>query len=313
MTPLRDHGGGIDAAIAQFGGTRDEWLDLSTGINPMPYTLPTFSQMDWATLPDKEQFKRLEHAARAFWNIPPEAAVLAGPGASAFIARIPHLSVTRGAVHIIDETYNEHAAAFRAAGWCVELGGKNASVTVHPNNPTASFVTESDIPQTPLTIIDESFCDIAPDQSHIAKAAEAGTIILKSFGKFWGLAGLRLGFAIGDPALIAELRETLGPWQVSGPALATGIAALSDHNWAQETRARLRLDAQRMDDLMAAAGAKPKAGTTLFQIYEVDNAQQWQERFASHKILTRIFPYSDKWLRLGLPASDRWPQLEAAL
>lgn len=314
----RDHGGGIDAAMAHYGGARHDWLDLSTGINPQPYPLPTFPPHSWASLPDKAAFADLESAARTFWNIPSHAAVLAAPGASSLIARIPHLSGVSPngkQAQIAQITYNEHAAAFRAAGWDVrESGPADARVIVHPNNPTAAFWpgTDERAGDRPLLVIDESFCDIAPNRSLISKAGP-GVLILKSFGKFWGLAGLRLGFAIGDPTLIAQLRETLGPWQVSGPAITTGIAALNDQNWATATRTRLYDDADRLDSLMQAAGATPTAGTGLFQLYSVDDALAWHRRLAQHHILTRTFPYSKTMLRLGLPAPDRWHQLETAL
>lgn len=313
MNSKRDHGGGIDAAIAQYGGSRDKWLDLSTGINPTPYPLPAFSAESWGALPDRDQFDQLETAARKFWNVPKEAAIIAAPGASSLIARIPHLDVPKGSVHLIQETYNEHAAAFRAAGWDVDPNGGDAFVTVHPNNPTARFASTSDFPNTLLTVIDESFCDVAPSRSLISRSTVPGTIILKSFGKFWGLAGMRLGFAIGDPKLIAQLRETLGPWQVSGPAITTGIAALSDPDWARNTRNHLARDAGRMDDLLLESGAKKLGGTTLFQLYHVDNAQKWQDKLAKGHVLSRVFPYSEHYLRLGLPAANRWQQLEGAL
>ena len=131
--------------------------------------------------------------------------------------------------------------------------------------------------------------------------------------KFWGLAGARLGFAMGDPALIAKLAEALGPWQVSGPALTVGAAALADRDWADATGARLASDSNRLDALMVARGAKVVGGTSLFRLYEVDDAARWQERLARGHVWSRIFPYSKTWLRLGLPAPDRWGQLEAAL
>lgn len=313
MHSKRDHGGGIDAAMAQYGGSRAQWLDLSTGINPVPFPLPDFSPMSWETLPDRNQFRNLEAAARKFWNVPESADILAAPGASALIARIPHLDVAKGVASVIQETYNEHAAAFRSAGWEVDPTGRDAYVTVHPNNPTAEFTEARNLPQSPLTIIDESFCDVAPDRSLMTRATLPGTIILKSFGKFWGLAGMRLGFAIGDPALIAQLRKTLGPWQVSGPAITTGIAALSDPEWAKTTRQRLASDAARLDGLLQKSGAKKLAGTTLFQLYHVDDAKRWQDKLARGQVLSRIFPYSENYFRLGLPAPDRWQQLEDAL
>ena len=140
-----------------------------------------------------------------------------------------------------------------------------------------------------------------------------GVLVLKSFGKFWGLAGLRLGFAIGDPALIAQLREAVGPWQVSGPALEIGARALTDHDWAMQTRTALAQDASRLDELLIRHGAKLVGGTTLFRLYDVENAAKWQERLAHGRVWSRIFPYSDRWLRLGLPPQRGWGQLEAAL
>ena len=131
----RDHGGGLDGAIAQYGGRRADWLDLSTGINPTPYPVGEISSDAWNALPDKVAFKTLERAARQFWSVPDQADVLAAPGASALIARIPLLQA-KGQVVIEGPTYNEHAAAFRAHGWVVrEAGQGTARVIVHPNNP----------------------------------------------------------------------------------------------------------------------------------------------------------------------------------
>ena len=138
-------------------------------------------------------------------------------------------------------------------------------------------------------------------------------IILKSLGKFWGLAGLRLGFAIGDPVLIGQLKEMLGPWPVSGPALAAGRTALADMDWANATRQRLYVDVARMDATVQMKGAELIGGTALFRLYRVDDAAAWQDRLAQGRVWSRVFPYSKTWLRLGLPAPDRWAQLEAAL
>ena len=307
----RDHGGGVDAAAARYGGTRADWLDLSTGINPVPYPVGAFDMDAWTALPDKGAQQALIAAAREFWQVPEGAAVLAAPGASALIARIPALAA-KGCVDIPRPTYNEHAAAFEAAGWQLSDTQAEARVIVHPNNPTGQFYDEEPT-GTALHIIDESFCDIAPDRSLIKHATQPGTVILKSFGKFWGLAGVRLGFAIGDPALIVRLEQMLGPWPVAGPALRIGRQALTDQKWAEETRARLTADSTRLDQLMTGAGAKLHGGTPLFRLYEVEDAAQWQTRFAEAQIWTRIFPYSPHFIRLGLPAPDQWHRLEALL
>ena len=307
----RDHGGGLDAAVARFGGPRAAWIDLSTGINPVPYPLPDLPPATWTALPDTLATNALEKAARAFWQIPDGAAVLAAPGASALIARIPAL-MPAATVAIPGPTYNEHAAAFAAHGWHITEQSREAIVVVHPNNPNGRLWSAAEL-SARLTVIDESFSDVASSGSHINLSARPGTLILKSFGKFWGLAGVRLGFAIGDPALIASLADSLGPWPVSGPALALGTAALQDTKWADAARARLNTDANRMDALMIRNGARVVGGATLFRLYTVDSASTWQNSLARARIWSRIFPYSSHWLRLGLPAPDQWDRLEAAL
>ncbi len=308
----RDHGGGVDAAAARFGGQRADWIDLSTGINPQPYPIPALPADAWNALPDAAAQTALEDAARAFWQVPAGTALLAVPGASSAIARIPALAQP-GTVRIPGPTYNEHAASFAESGWeVVEKGDTDAAVHVHPNNPNGRLWSKTQT-TAPLSIIDESFCDITPDATLIAQATTPGTLILKSFGKFWGLAGLRLGFVVGDPALVAELRQMLGPWPVSGPALHIGAAALRDTDWADATRTRLATEADRLDTLMTGAGAQIVGGTPLFRLYEVDDAQAWQVRLAEHHIWTRVFPYNPRWLRLGLPAPDGWARLEQAL
>lgn len=308
---LRDHGGGLDGAAARFGGARSDWIDLSTGINPVPYPIGALDQNDWTALPDAGAFDALTSAARAFWKIPNDAAILPAPGASSLIARIPALA-SAGRVDIPAPTYNEHGAAFNAQGWTISSNAPSARVLVHPNNPDGRMWQERDV-SAPLTVIDESFCDIAPEESLIHLANRPGVIVLKSFGKFWGLAGLRLGFAIGDPALLARLNDFIGPWAVSGPALRIGALALDDQQWATQTRARLDADAKRLDGLVAAHGAPLVGGTPLFRLYDVGDASHWQKTLAQAQIWSRIFPYSDRWLRLGLPAPNQWPRLSAAL
>ena len=304
--PPRDHGGGLDAARARWGG--DDWIDLSTGIAPEPYPLPPLPADAWTRLPDRDAAAALEAAARRLWRVPDGAGVLAAPGASALIARLP-ASMPPGPVDVPRPTYNEHAAALRAHGRTVGPGGA-ARVLVHPNNPDGRLWGAGDL--APFTVIDESFCDVAPEASLVAHAARPGVVVLKSFGKFWGLAGLRLGFAIARPETLAPLAEALGPWPVSGPALAIGAAALSDGAWAEDARARLARDAARLDALMAPHG-RLVGGTTLFRLYETADAAALRDRLARARVWSRTFPYSRSWLRLGLPPARGWARLEAAL
>ncbi len=316
----RDHGGGLDDAIALYGGNRSDWIDLSTGINPRAYPLPEIPPLAFTGLPDRRAAERLEAAARDFWMVPEGAAVLAAPGASSLIVNLPRL-VRPGRVRIVERTYNEHEAAFRAAGWQVirtapEGGSRaDARVVVHPNNPTGQMWSgEDEQPGRPLMVIDESFCDIALGNSHVRSlATRPGVVILKGLGKFWGLAGVRLGFAIGDPVLIEQLRAMLGPWPVSGVAQHIGAVALEDMAWANQMRQIMHVDVARMDALVEARGARVIGGTALFRLYEVDDAALWQQKLAKGRVWSRIFPYAPTWLRLGLPPQTGWDQLAAAL
>ena len=318
----RDHGGGLDAAVATYGGVRGGWLDLSTGINPVPYPVGEIAAEAWTALPDQGAMDRLLAAARAFWNVPDGAAIVAANGASALITQMPSMSLAVRA-HIPQPTYNEHAASFALAGFMYEDEvDAPVAVYVHPNNPDGVLWHRSVIADTEreLTIIDESFCDVTPQHSHINLSDTGEVIVLKSFGKFWGLAGLRLGFAVGTSHALArpgcgsddviDLAELLGPWAVSGPALEIGARALEDVAWAEATRVRLAADAKRLDDLV---GWKLVGGTDLFRTYEVPDAAAMQDKLARGHVWSRIFPYSKTWIRLGLPAPDRWEQLEAAL
>jgi cobalamin biosynthetic protein CobC len=306
----RDHGGGLDAARARYGGARADWVDLSTGINPVPYPVGDVPAEAWTALPDRGAFAALEAATRRFWNIPDRAVIVPAAGASALIARLPQV-VNQSQVVIEGPTYNEHAAAFRAAGYRVlESGSAPVRVVVHPNNPDGRIWVED---ATALTIIDESFCDVMPGASLVRLTDGPGAIVLKSFGKFWGLAGIRLGFAIGQPETLGGLAEMLGPWAVSGPALYVGTTALGDIGWAKTTRARLAADAARLDELVVAKGATLVGGTDLFRLYDVADASAWQDRLARGHVWSRVFPYSGRWLRLGLPAPEQWSQVEAAL
>ena len=339
MDAGRDHGGGIDAARAVHGGARADWLDLSTGINPVPYPASDLPPDAWTALPDRDAADALLAAARAFWDVPNGAGIVAAPGASALIARLPDTLRHRETgpapqACIPQPTYNEWRAAFPLPVGPDGQAGDPAApvhVRVHPNNPDGALTPAGAIGGRPFTIIDESFCDTDPARSHIGLSDRPGVLIVKSFGKFWGLAGLRLGFAIGHPATLGlrtgpvnppapagyacrDLAAALGPWPVAGPALAIGARALADHDWAAATRVRLARDAARLDALMTDHGARPAGGTTLFRLYEVADADALRDRLARRRIWTRTFPYSRRWIRFGLPGADRdWQRLAAAL
>lgn len=316
----RDHGGNLDAAQARFGP--GDWIDLSTGINRVPYPLPALPEAVWRDLPTRARLAALERsAARAFGTT---AAVVPLAGAQAAIQLLPRLGVP-GLARVLAPTYNEHAAALRAAGWRVEEGdslaaleGADLAVVVNPNNPDGRCFEPAALlalaGRVGRLIVDESFVEGTPALSLCPQAGQAGLLILRSFGKFYGLAGVRLGFVIGAAADLAPLRELAGPWPVSGAAIEIGGAALADVPWQASTRARLRTDALRMDQLAAEAGWVLVGGTDLFRLYDTPDAAQAQAQLARAKIWSRLFPYSTRWLRLGLPGSEaEWSRLEAAL
>lgn len=319
---MRDHGGDIDAAIARLGGAPEDWIDLSTGINRVPYPLPPLTPEAWTALPTRAAQDRLVAAARGAYRT--TAAILPVAGAQAAIQMIPRLSPA-GRAHVLAPTYNEHAAALRAAGWQVEevagldaLAGADLAVVVNPNNPDGRTATPDRLRALAADIgrlvVDESFADAAPGLSVAAGPTTAGLLVLRSFGKFYGLAGLRLGFVLGAEGDIAALAEMAGPWPVSGAAIEVGAAALADRAWAGRTVERLAGEVRRLDALAAGAGWQLVGGTPLFRLYDTPDATRARDRLAGARIWSRVFPYSDRWLRLGLPGSSaEWARLAAAL
>ncbi|MDA7428007.1 threonine-phosphate decarboxylase CobD [Primorskyibacter aestuariivivens] len=319
----RDHGGNLDAAIAAFGGSRMDWIDLSTGINPLPYPVPEIPPHAWSTLPTNDAVKALEDAASRAYGTTAEIVALAG--AQAAIQLVPRIGNGRDA-RVLGPTYNEHAAALTAQGWDVTtvdrfeaLRGAALAVVVNPNNPDGQCWAPGALTElagaVDLLVVDESFADPCSDLSLAPKLSDHRNIlVLRSFGKFYGLAGLRLGFALGSRAHIDRIRTLAGPWAVNGPAIVTGCAALEDRDWTQATRARLTRDAARLDALATRAGWSLVGGTPLFRTYETGDATAAQTHLARHHIWSRIFPYSRTWLRLGLagPETD-WLRLDRAL
>lgn len=315
----RDHGGNLDTAIRQYGGTREGWIDLSTGINRQPYPVPAISPEAWTALPTASATAKLIETARASYRT--KAAVLPLAGAQAAIQLIPLLSKP-GKAKIMSPTYNEHAAALRALGWQVEeaasaaeTAGADIAVIVNPNNPDGRYHDPQSLlallPQVGRLVVDESFGDPYPELSLAPEAGRAGLVVLRSFGKFYGLAGMRLGFTLGCAADIAALSQLAGPWPVCGPALQIGATALADTAWVQASTARLMSEIDRMDALVPWRAV---GGCCLFRLYETPNAAAAQAKLAKHHIWSRIFPYSGSWIRLGMPGTEaEWARLGSAL
>lgn len=319
---MRDHGGDLDRAQARHGG--GAWIDLSTGINRVAYPVPPLPPEAWASLPTAQALARLERTAAEAYGC--KAHVVALAGAQAAIQLVPRLDPP-GRAAVLAPSYNEHAAALQAQGWQVTaagdlpaMEGADLAVIVNPNNPDGRVWGVPALTRLAgrvgRLVVDESFADPDPAQSlapHLDRLGE-GVVVLRSFGKFYGLAGLRLGFALAGPQTAGRMRALAGPWAVSGPAIAIGATALADRAWQAATAARLAKDRARLCALVAGAGWQVVGATDLFVTAQTGCAQTAQDRLAAARIWTRRFPYSAGWLRLGLPGSTaEWDRLEAAL
>jgi cobalamin biosynthetic protein CobC len=314
------HGGDLTQAMAQHGGTPEMWLDLSTGINPRPWPVPaTLPDASWQRLPSRAEHDAMITAARIAYHVPAGVEIAAAPGTQALIQWLPYLA-SPGAVAIAGPTYSEHAAAWSQAGHEVLAfttldhlpDHARHVVIVNPNNPDGRLLDRAALARVAVTVrdrggwlvIDEAFADLDPACSAVALCGDLPLIILRSFGKFYGLAGLRLGFAIASPALIARVTTALGPWSCSGPALAIGRAALLDQEWADRTRETLKSQAAKLDAMLVAAGFAIVGGTALFRLVRHSDAKVRHTALARQRIWCRCFEHDDTLLRFGLPGDD---------
>ncbi|VIO77980.1 putative aminotransferase [Bradyrhizobium ivorense] len=319
---MQEHGGNLDVARQRFGGRAEDWIDLSTGINRLPYPDVDVEPRQWSALPSRADIESLHHAARQAYAT--GAPIVALAGAQAAIQLLPRLA-PRGQARILGPTYNEYAAVLRAAGWDAAevsdlgaLAGADLAVVVNPNNPDGRCHDRRELlallPRIGRLVIDESFADVAPSLSLAPEAGRPNLLILRSFGKFYGLAGLRLGFAIGGERDIAGLAAMAGPWPVSGAAIAIGRRALLDRDWAEETVKRLAGDSVRLDAAVRPQGWRLVGGTPLFRLYETGDALAAQEKLARGMIWSRVFAQKPGWLRLGLPGNEsEWARLAEVL
>jgi len=326
VSKIREHGGDPKIVEARFGVPKDGWLDLSTGINPIPYAASACPDPLMHRLPLQKDMETLLAAARRAYDVPEDAAIVASPGTQALIQLVPSLFKS-STVSIVSPTYGEHAPAWRSAGHqVVEVAKLDVStpygLVVHPNNPNGRVQTVGNLLHSAdemfakggALVVDEAFCDVEPELSVTPHAGREGLIVLRSFGKFFGLAGVRLGFAICSPTTAERLLEKMGPWAVSGPALWAGTQALNDQAWIESTRQRLQSDRIRLDDLLSRADLRNVGGTDLFRLVETEDAQAVFEKLARRGILVRPFGSYPTWLRFGLPGDEAgWKRLTEAL
>jgi cobalamin biosynthetic protein CobC len=313
------HGGDLTEAIAHYGGTPEMWLDLSTGINPRPWPIPPLPNETWQRLPSRADAAALIAAARHSYRVPDDVAVAIAPGTQALIQWLPRLA-NSGTVAIASPTYSEHAVAWQQAGHSATAfeptgilpDSVRHVVIVNPNNPDGRVIDQATLlriageirERDGWLVIDEAFADLDPRISAVALCRELPIVVLRSFGKFFGLAGLRLGFAIASPEIAQAVEAALGPWPCSGPALVIGRAALLDTPWADRTRDALQRQAKTLDAILADTGWSIVGGTTLFRLARHPEARSFHTALARNHIWCRSFDWADDLLRFGLPPDD---------
>lgn len=314
------------AAAQRYGIAVADWLDLSTGIAPYGWSLPPIPADAWQRLP--EQDDGLEALARDYYG---SAALLPVAGSQAAIQALPRLRRPGLRVGVVSPAYAEHALAWRREGHLVQELSEGAVerslerfdvlLVINPNNPSGRLIERTRLldwharlaERGGWLVVDEAFMDCTPQHSLAAESQRPGLIVLRSFGKFFGLAGIRLGFVLAEQALLDHLGEQLGPWTVSGPARAVASALLADSQGQQRQRERLSGDGLRLAVLLSAHGLAPAGGTALFQLVGHPHAVGLHGYFARRGILLRLFAES-RCLRFGLPGDEAgWQRLEQAL
>lgn len=308
------HGGQTAAAALAYPAAPRPWLDLSTGISPWAFPAPTLEAEAWQALPSRAALARLESAAAAIFGVSDAAQVAAVPGSDIAIRLLARLLPAQNVV-IVGQGYTGYRAAWPDARVLpfAKAQGADLVICANPNNPDGALIDSCVIREWDgLRIVDEAFADAVPDVSILPD--RNGAIVLRSFGKFFGLAGVRLGFAIADQPVIARLRGLLGDWPISGPAIAIGTAAYRATQWQAEQRQRLAQGSARLCALLTDHGFEDAGGTASFRLCNVTDAPGLFAHLCGAGILVRPFADRPAQLRLGLPGTDAdWARLEAAL
>lgn len=314
------HGGDLTDAEAAHGSPACDWLDLSTGINPRAYPRTDLAPESLRRLPQEKSKMALLDAARTYYRVRGSHQIIAGPGSQALLQILARIARYKSTVAVVSPTYQEHAWQWAAAGHSiVEVDAIEAAVVRHadvlivgnPNNPDGRYTDPRLLTATSaeratagqLTVVDEAFADLTPALSVVPNLPPR-TIVLRSFGKFFGLGGIRLGFAIARPDCLQEIEQRMGPWAVSGPALELGARALQDTTWINGTRAWLTERSEQLCNLLVQASFSIVGSTALFVLAAKADAGAVHDHLARAGIWVRRFEGQPTWLRFGLPGSE---------
>lgn len=324
------HGGDLAHARAlrpQDDALQQEWVDLSTGINPFAYPVPQIDAKIWSRLPSQDRLHDLKNTARKAYNVPQEMMCLAASGSQTIIQIVPYL-MPPSAVAIIGPTYEEHGLCWRAAGHRVRDISKADDVhdrdqiviLTRPNNPGGEIedihacnrLAQNLMRRHGLLVVDETFADgldisLIPHFSD-AVFAKMNLLILRSVGKFYGLAGGRVGFGLGRGIVMQRLAARLGPWPIAGPCIEAGITALDDEVWRKDMLEKLQVQRDKLCSVLAQIGLQAEGGALLFQTVRTSLAHDLFQHLLQHFIYVRRFDYDRELLRFGLPgpAEQMW-------
>ncbi|MBN9670438.1 threonine-phosphate decarboxylase CobD [Roseibium aggregatum] len=325
-----EHGGDLTLAMERFGGNREDWLDLSTGINPHSYPLKgTLPGHVWSDLPSRSSEEKLLSAARQAYRIPSQLGLVAAPGTQILISLLPSI-LPEGSVALASPSYASHKAVWdRENRPPTELSSVYALpadarivVLVNPNNPDGRLIDVKSLLEIARTVtdrggflvLDEAFADVVPGSSLLPHLKDENVVVLRSFGKFFGLGGLRLGFLAGPHSVTHRLSALLESWCLSGPALEIGTAALRDTVWQEGMVRQLADEMADLSLVLSEHHLSIFGGTTLFALAASREAGALHEALARRRIWTRIFDYAPTWMRFGLPGgADNLDRLSAAL
>jgi cobalamin biosynthetic protein CobC len=321
------HGGDLGEAARLFPDAPQPWVDLSTGINPIAYPMPPLPPSLFERLPSPGAHKDLERAAAEAYRASDVDMIVAAPGTQVLISLLPGLW-PRSRVAVLGPTYAEHARAWGMEGHEVvecnvpgQAPDADILVVVNPNNPDGRVFSRQDLiamadrlrERGGWLIVDEAFADFDAGETLVTHLPE-NAIVLRSFGKTYGLAGIRLGFAISRIDMAKKLRKLLGPWAVSGPAIEVGQKALRDRDWLAAAQNARAADARRLDGILAPVAASAPKGTTLYRFIESEKAPEVFTHLGHAGIWVRRFEYNPRLLRFGLPGSEAaWLRLEEAI
>jgi cobalamin biosynthetic protein CobC len=312
-----------------FPEAPEPWIDLSTGINPHSFPIGSVEPGVWNRLPQADAEQKVREVAARYYGVTEIDRIVPVPGSQAAIQLLPSLR-TKVRVGVVEPTYGEHAMCWQREGHDV-FGiarpgdcpkGTDVLVVVNPNNPdgrvidpdSLARIRQERLPEDGWLIVDEAFADCIAGASLAPRTGQSGIILLKSFGKFFGLSGVRLGFVLAEQAVCRRIGDRLGPWGVSGPALNVATRAMNDVAWIRNTLERLKRETQNLDKVLVTAGLEIVGGTDLYRLTTSDNAWELFVHLGKSGIYARRFPDQPKWLRFGLPAdAAALARLESAL